>query len=159
MPITQSTLISITVLAAIASLQACSYTMQVPEQYIVDNSEGCAVYVEDVREQGKSISFGSSELVSQPLLAQVLQREACSRQALRTRFMTIRITSAFCDTSDWAMDAYAEVHARAWLEGEEDMIRTMGRANGSAQGPAQVICGNLLWPLAPQILDNIEARI
>ena len=141
------------------ALQACSFNMQVPEHYQADNTEGCSVQVEDARSKPSTVSFGRSELVSDPMLSEVLQREACSREGMRNRNVTIHITSAFCDTSEWAIDAYAEVHARAWVQDDEHPIMAMRTAKGTAEGTAPTICGNLLWPLAAQIVDDIEARI
>jgi hypothetical protein len=146
-------------LCSALAVQACSFNMAVPEQYHADNTAGCSVEVQDARSETSAVSFGRSQLVSKPMLSEVLQREACSRASLRRRGVTIRITSAFCDTGEWAMDAYAEVHARAWIQDTDRTIRAMRTANGSAEGPAPAICGNLLWPLAAEIMDDIEARI
>jgi hypothetical protein len=114
--------------------------------------------VEDARTQTRALSFGRSELVSDPALAQVVLREACSRDVLRARPVTIRITSAFCDTSEWALNAYAEMHARAWEHNGEHPMTAMRTANGTAEGPAPAICGNLFWPLAAELVDIIEAN-
>ena len=141
------------------AVQGCSFNMPVPDQYQADNTIGCSVSVEDARTEPRTVSFGRSELVSDPVLSEVLQREACSRETLRSREVTIHITSAFCDTHEWAIDAYAEVHARAWLPDDEQPIRAMRTAKGTAEGPAPAICGDLLWPLAAEIMDDIEARI
>ena len=146
-------------LGAGLALQACSFNMSVPDHYQADNTQGCSVSVQDARSKPRTVSFGRSELVSDPVLSEVLQREACSREGLRSKDVTIHITSAFCDTHEWAIDAYAEVHAQAWLADEERPIRAMRTANGTAEGPAPAICGNLLWPLAAEIMDDIEAKI
>jgi hypothetical protein len=146
-------------LGAGLALQACSFNMSVPDHYQADNTQGCSVSVEDARSKPRTVSFGRSELVSDPVLSEVLQREACSREGLRSKDVTIHITSAFCDTQEWAIDAYAEVHARAWLPNEELPIRAMRTAKGTAEGPAPAICGDLLWPLAAEIMDDIEAKI
>lgn len=140
-------------------IQACSFNLPVPENYHADNTDGCSVTVEDVRSAPESVSFGRSALVSKPALSDVLLREACSRDSLRHRPMTIRITSAFCDTGEWAMDAYAEVHARVWLDSGNQLMNTMRKGNGSAVGTAPSICGNILWPLAPQLMDDIEVQV
>lgn len=139
-------------------LSACSFHMSVPDNYQADNTSGCAINVEDARLSTTAVSFGRSELVSNPPLSTVLQREACSRDSLRQRPLTIRITSAFCDTSEWASNAYAEVHTRAYLDQQNSMVKTMRKAKGTGVGTAPVICGNLLWPLAPQLVDEIEAQ-
>lgn len=138
-------------------LGACSFNMAVPENYLTDNTEGCAITVEDARQSTNAVSFGRSELVSDPPLTTVLQREACARESLRQRPVTIRITSAFCDTSEWASNAYAEVHTRSYLD-QSSLVKTMRNAKGTGVGTAPVICGNLLWPLAPQLVDEIEAQ-
>ncbi len=139
--------------------QGCSFTMPVPEQYLADNTEGCHVSVEDSRTRSQTVSFGSSDLVIEPGLPEVIQREACSRQNLRARDVTIRITSAFCNTSEWALDAYAEMHARAWLDDETQSIRAMRKSSGTAQGPAPDICASLFWPLTEQLVDDIEIHL
>lgn len=147
------------VIGSILAAQGCSFTMPVPEQYQTDNTAGCAVSVEDSRSRAQIVSFGSSDLIIEPGLQQVIQREACSRQNFRDRDVTIRITSAFCDTGEWAVDAYAEMHARAWLKDEAQAIHAMRKSNGTAQGPAPDICANLFWPLAEQLVDDIEADL
>ncbi len=139
--------------------QGCSFNMPVPERYLADNTEGCEVLVEDSRSRSQTVSFGSSDLVVEPGLPQVIQREACSRHSLRAMEVTIRITSAFCDTSDWALDAYAEMHARAWLVDETQSIYAMRKSQGTAEGPVADICGSLFWPLAEQLVDDIEVDL
>ncbi len=148
----------VTVGLALAA-QGCSFNMPVPEQYQTDNTAGCGVSVEDSRSRSQTVSFGSSDLVIEPGLQQVIQREACSRQNFRNQDVTIRITSAFCDTSEWALGAYAEMHARAWLDDETKSINAMRKSNGTAEGPAPDICATLFWPLAEQLLDDIEADL
>jgi hypothetical protein len=148
----------VTVSLALA-IQGCSFNMAVPEQYQADNTAGCAVSVEDSRSRSQTISFGSSDLVIEPGLQQVIQREACSRQNFRDKNVTIRITSAFCDTREWALGAYAEMHARAWLGDESRSIDAMRKSNGTAEGPAPDICASLFWPLAEQLVDDIEADL
>jgi hypothetical protein len=147
------------IVALALAAQGCSFSMPVPERYLADNTEGCEVAVEDSRSRSQTVSFGSSELVIEPGLPQVIQREACSRRSLRGKEVTIRITSAFCDTSEWALDAYAEMHARAWLVDETQSIYAMRKSQGTAEGPAADICASLFWPLAEQLVDDIEVDL
>lgn len=148
--------LSAALIASTLATQGCSFNMPVPEHYLADNTAGCEVSVEDSRVRSQTVSFGNSDLVIEPGLPKVIQREACSRESLRARDVTIRITSAFCDTSDWALDAYAEMHAKAWLEDESRAIHAMRKSNGTAEGPAATICASLFWPLAEQLVDDIE---